>query len=63
MLSWEDKQKIQLKKRTYNPSKDAKSCKTTVYEILDTITSNEDDINNKVPKQELNSEDDLLHLF
>ena len=63
MLFWEDRQNIQLKKEKRQSTLRKKSLEITVNKILETITSNGNDINNKVPTQETTNEEYLLNLF
>ena len=62
MLSWEDMQIYSLRKKTDNPPTVSKLLEVTINEIMETITSNENDINHKQPTQESTNED-LLNLF
>ena len=56
-------EKYNLKKETDNPPKDSKSGDVTINEIMETITSNENDANGKESAQESTNEEDLLNLF
>ena len=55
--------KHSFKKKTGNPPKDSKSSEATINEIMETITSKENDVNSKTPTQESTNEEDLLNLL
>ena len=52
-----------MKKNTDNPDQDLKSPEATVNEIMETITSIENNTNSKGSTQESTNEEDLLNLF
>ena len=59
----QSRQKYSLKKRPDNPPKDLKLPEATIIEIMETITTNENNTNSKEPIHEPNDKEDLMNLF